>query len=182
MSAVQQRRLKATVMDAEQIRRSLSRIAHEILERNRGAGDLVVVGVMAKGDHLARRLAESLTELEGSPIAVGALDISQHRDDRHLRVPAHRGQSNVPEIDGKVVVLVDDVIHHGRTARAAMDALMDFGRPRAIQLAVLVDRGHRELPIRPDYVGKNVPTSDSERIEVLVVEEDGIDQAVIVAV
>ena len=182
MSAIQQGRLKATVMDAEQIRRSLSRIAHEILERNRGAGDLVVVGVMAKGDHLAMRLAESIRELEGSPIAVGALDISQHRDDRHLRVPAHRGQSNVPEIDGKVVVLVDDVIHHGRTARAAMDALMDFGRPRAIQLAVLVDRGHRELPIRPDYVGKNVPTSDSERIEVLVVEEDGIDQAVIVAV
>ena len=181
MSAIQQRRLKATVMDSEQVRRSLSRIAHEILERNRGGGDLVVVGIMAKGDHLARRLADSLTELEGSPIAVGALDISKHRDDRHLRVPAQRRQSDGPDIDGKVVVLVDDVIHRGRTARAAMDALMDFGRPRAIQLAVLVDRGHRELPIRPDYVGKNVPTSDSERIEVLVVEEDGIDQAVIVA-
>jgi pyrimidine operon attenuation protein/uracil phosphoribosyltransferase len=182
MSTVQQGRLKATVMDADQIRRSLSRIAHEILERNRGAGDVVLVGVMAKGDHLARRLADSLMELEESPIAVGALDISRHRDDRHLRVPSHSGQSNVPDIDGKVVVLVDDVIHRGRTARAAMDALMDFGRPRAIQLAVLVDRGHRELPIRPDYVGKNVPTSDSERIEVLVAEEDGIDQAVIVAV
>jgi pyrimidine operon attenuation protein/uracil phosphoribosyltransferase len=182
MSAIQQGRLKATVMDAEQIRRSLSRIAHEILERNRGAGDLVLVGVMAKGDHLARRLADSLMELERAPVAVGALDIGKHRDDRHLRVPAHSGQSDVPDIDGKVVVLVDDVIHHGRTARAAMDALMDFGRPRAIQLAVLVDRGHRELPIRPDYVGKNVPTSDTERIEVLVAEEDGIDQAVIVAI
>src|SRR2546427_429847 len=182
MSAIQQGRLKATVMDAEQIRRSLSRIAHEILERNRGAGDLVLVGVMAKGDHLARRLADSLMELERAPVAVGALDISKHRDDRHLRVPAHSGPSDVPDIDGKVVVLVDDVIHHGRTARAAMDALMDFGRPRAIQLAVLVDRGHRELPIRPDYVGKNVPTSDTERIEVLVAEEDGIDQAVIVAI
>ena len=182
MSAVQQGRLKATVMDADQIRRSLSRIAHEILERNRGSGDLVMVGVMAKGDHLARRLADSLMELEQAPVAVGALDVSEHRDDRHLRVPAHRGQSTVPDIDGKVVVLVDDVIHRGRTARAAMDALMDFGRPRAIQLAVLVDRGHRELPIRPDYVGKNVPTSDSERIEVLVAEEDGVDQAVIVAV
>src|SRR5712691_3632665 len=158
------------------------RIAHEILERNRGAGDLVLVGVMAKGDHLARRLADSLMELERAPVAVGALDISKHRDDRHLRVPAHSGQSDVPDIDGKVVVLVDDVIHHGRTARAAMDALMDFGRPRAIQLAVLVDRGHRELPIRPDYIGKNVPTSDTERIEVLVAEEDGIDQAVIVAI
>jgi pyrimidine operon attenuation protein/uracil phosphoribosyltransferase len=182
LSTVQQRRLKATVMDADQIRRSLSRIAHEIVERNHGAGDVVLIGVMAKGDHLARRLADSLIELEGAPIAVGALDISNHRDDRHLRVPAHRRPSEVPDIDGKVVVLVDDVIHHGRTARAAMDALMDFGRPRAIQLAVLVDRGHRELPIRPDYVGKNVPTSDSERIEVLVTEEDGIDQAVIVAV
>jgi pyrimidine operon attenuation protein/uracil phosphoribosyltransferase len=178
--SITQGRLKATVMDADQIRRSLSRIAHEIVERNRGAGDLVFVGVVAKGDHLALRLAAKVLELEGTPIAVGTLDISQHRDDRHLREPAHRAISSIPDVDGKVVVLVDDVIHHGRTARAAMDALMDFGRPRAIQLAVLVDRGHRELPIRPDYVGKNVPTSEGERIEVLVAEEDGIDQAVIV--
>jgi pyrimidine operon attenuation protein / uracil phosphoribosyltransferase len=180
MSAVQQGRLKATVMDAEQIRRSLSRIAHEIVERNRGAGDIVMVGVMRRGDHLARRLAARLNELEGAAVAIGSLDTSNHRDDRHLREPEHRTKSNMPSVDGKVVVLVDDVIHRGRTARAAMDALMDFGRPKAIQLAVLVDRGHRELPIRPDYVGKNVPTSDSERIEVLVEEEDGIDQAVIV--
>jgi pyrimidine operon attenuation protein / uracil phosphoribosyltransferase len=180
MSAVQQGRLKATVMDADQIRRSLSRIAHEIVERNRGAGDVVLVGVVRRGDHLARRLAIKLAELEGAPVVVGTLDTSNHRDDRHLREPAHRTTSNMPSVDGKVVVLVDDVIHRGRTARAAMDALMDFGRPKAIQLAVLVDRGHRELPIRPDYVGKNVPTSDSERIEVLVDEEDGIDQAVIV--
>jgi len=180
MSAVQQGRLKATVMDADQIRRSLSRIAHEIVERNHGAGDLVLVGVVRRGDHLARRLAARLTELEGAPVSIGSLDTSNHRDDRHLREPEHRATSNMPSVDGKVVILVDDVIHRGRTARAAMDALMDFGRPRAIQLAVLVDRGHRELPIRPDYVGKNVPTSDSERIEVLVEEEDGIDQAVIV--
>jgi pyrimidine operon attenuation protein / uracil phosphoribosyltransferase len=180
MSAVQQGRLKATVMDADQIRRSLSRIAHEIVERNHGAGDLVLVGVVRRGDHLARRLAVKLAELEGAPVLVGTLDTSNHRDDRHLREPAHRTTSNMPSVDGKVVVLVDDVIHRGRTARAAMDALMDFGRPKAIQLAVLVDRGHRELPIRPDYVGKNVPTSDSERIEVLVDEEDGVDQAVIV--
>jgi pyrimidine operon attenuation protein/uracil phosphoribosyltransferase len=180
MSAVQQGRLKATVMDADQIRRSLSRIAHEIVERNRGAGDVVLVGVVRRGDHLARRLAVKLAELEGAPVVVGTLDTSNHRDDRHLREPAHRTTSNMPSVDGKVVVLVDDVIHRGRTARAAMDALMDFGRPKAIQLAVLVDRGHRELPIRPDYVGKNVPTSDAERIEVLVDEEDGIDQAVIV--
>src|SRR5712691_11933610 len=130
--SITQRRLKATVMDAEQIRRSLSRIAHEILERNRGAGDLVMVGVMAKGDHLARRLADSLMELEQAPAAVGALDISKHRDDRHLRVPAHIGPSVMPDIDGKVVVLLDAVIHPARTARAAMDALMDFARPRAI--------------------------------------------------
>jgi pyrimidine operon attenuation protein/uracil phosphoribosyltransferase len=179
--SVTQRRLKATVMDADQIRRSLSRIAHEIVERNRGTEGIVLVGIVAKGDHIALRLAAKLLELEGVPVAVGSLDISQHRDDRHLREPAHRATSEVPPIDGKVVVLVDDVIHHGRTARAAMDALMDFGRPRAIQLAVLVDRGHRELPIRPDYVGKNVPTSDAERIEVLTAEDDGIDQAVIIA-
>ena len=181
MRAIEQKRLKATVMDADQIRRSLYRIAHEIVERNRGTADIVLIGVVAKGDHLARRLAAKLQELEGVQIAVGSLDTSKHRDDRHLRQPAHRAPSEIPAIDGKVVVLVDDVIHRGRTARAAMDALMDFGRPRAIQLAVLVDRGHRELPIRPDYVGKNVPTSDAERIEVLVTEEDGIDQAVIVA-
>ena len=179
--SITQGRLKATVMDADQIRRSLSRIAHEIVERNRGTRDIVLVGILAKGDHIAVRLAAKLMELEGTPVIVGSLDISQHRDDRHLREPAHRAISRVPEIGGKVVVLVDDVMHHGRTARAAMDALMDFGRPRAIQLAVLVDRGHRELPIRPDYVGKNVPTSDSERVEVLVAEDDGIDQAVIVA-
>lgn len=179
--SITQGRLKATVMDADQIRRSLSRIAHEIVERNRGTEDVVLIGIVAKGDHIAARLAAKLMELEGTPVAIGSLDVSQHRDDRHLREPAHRATSRVPEIDGKVVVLVDDVIHHGRTARAAMDALMDFGRPRAVQLAVLVDRGHRELPIRPDYVGKNVPTSDAERIEVLTTEEDGIDQAVIVA-
>jgi pyrimidine operon attenuation protein / uracil phosphoribosyltransferase len=178
--SVTERRLKATVMDAEQIRRSLSRIAHEIVEHNRGVEGLVLVGILSKGDHLARRLAAKLAGLEGAPVDVGVLDTSNHRDDRHLREPSHRATSSVPDVDGKVVILVDDVIHHGRTARAAMDALMDFGRPRAIQLAVLIDRGHRELPIRPDYVGKNVPTSDTERIEVLVEEEDGIDQAVIV--
>jgi len=174
-------RLKATVMDADQIRRSLSRIAHEIVERNRGVEDVVLVGVVSKGDVLARRLSAILTGLETANVQYGRLNVSKHRDDLHLRAPdGRRPASQVPDIGGKVVVLVDDVIHHGRTARAAMDALMDFGRPRAIQLAVLVDRGHRELPIRPDYVGKNVPTAEGERIEVLVTEEDGIDQAVIV--
>ncbi len=180
--SVTEGRLKATVMDADQIRRSLSRIAHEIVERNRGVEGVVLVGVVSKGDVLAQRLAQILTTLEKSPVLFGRLDVTLHRDDLHLRPhDGHRSGSDLPDIGGKVVVLVDDVIHHGRTARAAMDALMDFGRPRAIQLAVLVDRGHRELPIRPDYVGKNVPTADSERIEVLMAEEDGIDQAVIVA-
>lgn len=174
-------KLKATVMDADQIRRSLSRIAHEIVERNRGTDDVVLVGVVSKGDVLARRLAAILNGMERAVVPVGRLDVAEHRDDRHLRQPSHRATSDMPDIDGRIVVLVDDVIHHGRTARAAMDAVMDFGRPRAIQLAVLVDRGHRELPIRPDYVGKNVPTSDTERVEVLVEEEDGLDQAVIVA-
>ncbi len=182
MSSTVQGRLKATVMDAEQIRRSLSRIAHEIVERNRGVEDVVVIGVVSKGDVLARRLADLLEGMEHLKVDFGWVEVSQHRDDRHLRAPdGDRPQSEVPAVDGKIVVLVDDVIHHGRTARAAMDALMDFGRPRAIQLAVLVDRGHRELPIRPDYVGKNVPTAEDERIEVLVSEQDGIDQAVIVA-
>jgi pyrimidine operon attenuation protein / uracil phosphoribosyltransferase len=180
--SVTEKRLKATVMDAEQIRRSLHRIAHEIVERNRGVEDVVVVGVVSKGDVLAHRLAIILGKLEKSPVQFGRLDVTLHRDDLRIRpTDGHRPETELPEIDEKVVVLVDDVIHHGRTARAAMDALMDFGRPRAIQLAVLVDRGHRELPIRPDYVGKNVPTSEDERIEVLIDEEDGIDQAVIVA-
>jgi pyrimidine operon attenuation protein/uracil phosphoribosyltransferase len=167
-------------MDADAIRRCLSRIAHEIVERNQGAEDLLVVGIMARGDVLARRLAERLERMESREVPVGALDPSGHRDDMHLARPARRPPSRVPNVDGKVVILVDDVIWHGRTVRAAMDALMEFGRPRAIQLAVLVDRGHRELPIRPDYVGKNVPTSDSERVEVLLEETHGGDLAVIV--
>ena len=175
-------RLKATLMDADQIRRSLTRIAKEIVERNHGVEDVVVVGILSKGDVLAGRLATFLSVLQNQAVPFGRLDVTLHRDDRDVRpADGHHAASDVPAIGGKVVVLVDDVIHHGRTARAAMDALMDFGRPRAIQLAVLVDRGHRELPIRPDYVGKNVPTSDGERIEVLLDEVDGIDQAVIVA-
>jgi pyrimidine operon attenuation protein / uracil phosphoribosyltransferase len=180
--SVTERRLKAVVMDADQIRRSLHRVAHEVVERNRGIEDVVLVGIVSKGDVLAHRLATILGKMEKCPVPSGRLDVTLHRDDLHLRPPdGHRSATELPDIGGKVVVLVDDVIHHGRTARAAMDALMDFGRPRAIQLAVLVDRGHRELPIRPDYVGKNVPTAEGERIEVLIEEEDGIDQAVIVA-
>jgi pyrimidine operon attenuation protein / uracil phosphoribosyltransferase len=167
------------VMDGDAVRRSLFRIAHEILERNRGADGLVLVGILARGDLLAARLAAKIEELEGRPVEVGALDPTAHRDDKHLSPPAKRSPSRVPPIDGKVVILVDDVIWHGRTVRAAMDALIEFGRPRAIQLAVLVDRGHRELPIRPDYVGKNVPTAGAERIKVLLQEIHGADVATI---
>jgi pyrimidine operon attenuation protein / uracil phosphoribosyltransferase len=193
------RRGVRVVMDGDAVRRSLSRIAHEILERNRGPQDLVLVGIMARGDLLAARLAAKIEELEGQPVEVGALDPSAHRDDKHLSPPVKKipspgtptlpsyssgegkpSPSRVPPIDDKVVILVDDVIWHGRTVRAAMDALIEFGRPCAIQLAVLVDRGHRELPIRPDYVGKNVPTSGAERIQVLLQEVHGADAATIV--
>ena len=178
--SVTQGRLKATVMDADQIRRSLSRIAHEIAERNRGVDGLVLIGVFSKGDHLAQRLAAKLAGLEGVPVAVGALDTSSHRDDRHLREPSHRAISHIPDVDGKVVILVDDVIHHGRTARAAMDALMDFGRPRAIQLAVLIDRGHRELPIEATFVGRRVQTTALEIIEVKLSETDQMEKVLLV--
>jgi pyrimidine operon attenuation protein / uracil phosphoribosyltransferase len=172
--------LKATVMDGDAIRRSLTRIAHEIVERNRGAAGIVVVGVMRGGVHLAERLAARIGGLEETEVPCGTVDPSGHRDDLHLQQPAAKdGETSLPPIDGKTVVLVDDVIWHGRTVRAAMDALLEHGRPRAIQLAVLIDRGHRELPIRPDYVGKNVPTSHSERVQVLLSERDGIDRAVI---
>jgi len=160
-------------MDAEQVRRALSRIAHEIVERNKGTDQLVIVGVLHKGDLLARRLAAALE------VPCGELDVTGHRDDRHLRPAPQAEVSELPPIDDCTVVLVDDVIYKGRTARAAMDALIDHGRPRAIQLAVLVDRGHRELPIRPDYVGKNIATADSERVEVLLEEEDGLDAVVV---
>jgi pyrimidine operon attenuation protein/uracil phosphoribosyltransferase len=174
-----QPKLKATVMDGEAVRRCLSRIAHEIVERNHGVDGLALVGILSKGDHLARRLALKLRELEGTDVPVGALDVSRHRDDLELRRPAEHRPSEMPNVDKLTVVLVDDVLYHGRTIRAALDALLEFGRPRSVQLAVLVDRGHRELPIRPDYVGKNVPTSESERIEVLLEETEGLDQAVI---
>ncbi len=175
-----QPKLKATVMDADAVRRALSRMAHEIVERNRGVQEVVLVGIVSKGDVLARRLGVLLAEMERSAVPTGSIDASRHRDDLHLRAPAgDRPPSQVPAVDDRVVVLVDDVIWHGRTARAAMDALLEFGRPRAIQLAVLVDRGHRELPIRPDYVGKNLPTAAGERVEVCLLEDDGMDAVVL---
>ncbi len=162
--------VKATIMDDAAIERALVRIAHEIVERNKGVEDVVLIGIRRRGVPLAERLAAYISEFEGVSVPTGELDITLYRDDltlRHDRPVVH--ETNVPfDVTGRVVVLVDDVLFTGRTIRAAMDALVDFGRPSAIQLTVLIDRGHRELPIRPDFVGKNVPTSRSELVEVKV--------------
>ncbi len=169
---------KAVIMDENQIKRAIARISYEIIERNKGTKDIVIIGIMSGGVHIARRIAEKLRELEGFDGGVGILDITAFRDD----------EKNVPDSDktnidfsikDKSVVLVDDVMFTGRSCRAAIDALMNRGRPKNIQLAVLVDRGHRELPLRPDYVGKNVPTSREEKVKVMVKELDGCDMAVI---
>jgi pyrimidine operon attenuation protein/uracil phosphoribosyltransferase len=172
---------RGRILDASEIRRALTRIAHEVLERNRGAEGLVLVGIAARGDDLARRLAEEVRRIEGTEVPVGVLDITFYRDDIGLRAEAPEVHETRIDFDvtGRTVVLVDDVLFTGRTVRAAMDALMDLGRPRAIQLAVLVDRGHRELPIRPDYVGKNVPTRRTEEVRVRLAEVDGEDAVVV---
>lgn len=165
------------IMDEIAIRRALTRIAHEILERNKGIEGCVLVGIRRRGVYLAKRLAERLEEIEGVPADCGELDVTMYRDDRVKEAePAYAGPPVVGvDVQGKKVILVDDVLFTGRTIRAAMDAIMDWGRPESIQLAVLADRGHRELPIRPDYIGKNVPTSRQEEIEVLLQESDGTD-------
>jgi pyrimidine operon attenuation protein / uracil phosphoribosyltransferase len=169
------------VLGAEEIRRALTRIAHEILERTDGAADVILLGVPTRGVPLARRLASRLAQVEGRPAPCGSLDITMYRDDLRLRPARALGHTDVPAsgVDGKIVVLVDDVLYSGRTVRAALDALGDLGRPRAVQLAVLVDRGHRELPIRADYVGKNLPTSQREMVQVLVSEVDGQDAVIL---
>jgi pyrimidine operon attenuation protein / uracil phosphoribosyltransferase len=165
------------LLDPEEIKRATTRIAHEILERNKGASDVVLAGIAARGDDLARRLAGEIQRIEGASVPVGVLDITFYRDDIGMRAEAPEVRETRVDFDitGKVVVLVDDVLFSGRTIRAAMDALMDFGRPSAIQLAVLVDRGHRELPIRADFVGKNVPTRRDEDVRVALREIDGED-------
>ncbi len=168
------------IMDKMGIVRALSRIAHEIVERNKGTDRLVLVGIRTCGVHLANRIAARITEIEKSEVPVGILDITLYRDDLLKRkdTPTVR-KTEIPfELSGKVVVLIDDVLYTGRTIRAAMDELMDFGRPDMIKLAVLIDRGHRELPIRADYVGKNVPTSNTAKVKVLLSEE-GLDDRVI---
>jgi pyrimidine operon attenuation protein/uracil phosphoribosyltransferase len=168
---------RKTVLEPADIRRALTRIAHEILERTGGAGDVVLLGIPTRGVPLARRLADRLAEVEGHFVPAGSLDITMYRDDLRLRPARALGHTEVPAagIDDMIVVLVDDVLYSGRTVRAALDALGDIGRPRSVQLAVLVDRGHRELPIRPDYVGKNLPTSQAEVVRVLLAEVDGQD-------
>jgi pyrimidine operon attenuation protein/uracil phosphoribosyltransferase len=168
---------KAMLMDASQMNRALSRIAHEIIERNKGVEHVALVGIRRRGVPLAHRLADRLREFEGKEVPVGILDITLYRDDltELSSVPViHKSEVNF-KLPGKVVILVDDVLYTGRTVRAALDALLDIGRPNAIQLAVLVDRGHRELPIRADFVGKNVPTSRKEVVEVHMSEVDGED-------
>jgi pyrimidine operon attenuation protein/uracil phosphoribosyltransferase len=165
------------VLESPEINRALSRIAHEILEHNKGAAGLVLLGIPTRGVELARRLGRRLTEIEGAAVPAGALDITMYRDDLRRQPVRPIGTTDVPAggIDDAVVVLVDDVLYSGRTIRAALDALNDIGRPRAVRLAVLVDRGHRELPIRADHVGKNLPTSQLERVRVHLREVDGED-------
>jgi pyrimidine operon attenuation protein/uracil phosphoribosyltransferase len=172
-----------TVLEPAEIGRALTRIAHEILERTDGAADVMLLGIPTRGVPLAQRLAERIEQVEGRPVPHGSLDITMYRDDLRLRPARALGHTDVPVtgIDGKVVVLVDDVLYSGRTVRAALDALNDLGRPRAVQLAVLVDRGHRELPVRADYVGKNLPTSQREAVRVLLDEVDGRDAVVLSA-
>ena len=171
------------VMDADRISRTLTRIAHEIVERNKGVEDVALVGVRTRGVHIARRLAQALREITQHDVPTGALDITLYRDDlmRHAVGPQPViRRTEIPfSIDDKKILLVDDVLYTGRTTRAALDALIDFGRPKAIQLIVLVDRGHRELPIKADYVGKNLPTSADESVQVRLRETDGEDEVVL---
>jgi len=172
---------KSRLLDKDGLSRSLIRIAHEILEKNRGTKDLCLVGIRNRGAFLARRLGDCISRIEGPGVPVGALDITLYRDDLTLisQSPVvHKTEIDF-DVSGKNVVLVDDVLYTGRTVRAALDALMDLGRPKIIQLAVLIDRGHRELPIRADFAGKNIPTASGETVEVRLEETDGKDEVVI---
>ncbi len=172
--------IERVLLTQDDIRRAMTRISHEILEQNRSANDLVLVGLQTRGVHLAKRLAESIERIEGFAPVVGTLDPRLWRDDPDVASGQPSLPSDIPtSVDGKPVVLVDDVLYTGRTIRAAMEALLDFGRASRIQLAVLVDRGHRELPIRPDFIGKNIPTARGERVQVRITEIDGDDAVVL---
>ena len=169
-----------TVLDDRDIARALMRITHEILERNRGSADVILLGIPTRGVQIAKRIAARMGEVEGRTITAGALDITMYRDDLRSKPARPLEHTDIPDdIEDKIVVLVDDVLFSGRTIRAALDALTELGRPRAVQLAVLIDRGHRELPIRADYVGKNLPTSLAEKVKVSVQETDGTDSVTI---
>mgnify|MGYP000438360355 FL=1 len=172
---------KNVIMDADAMRRAIVRISHEIIEKNKGVENVVLVGIRTRGVPIAERIAEAIERIENAKVPVGMLDITLYRDD--LSTLAYNPIVHGTEIDidltGKVVVLVDDVLYTGRTIRAALDAIIDMGRPKAIQLAVLIDRGHRELPIRADFAGKNVPTSHKEAVDVSLAEEDGVDEVAI---
>ena len=171
---------KAVVMEKEEVRRALIRIAHEITERNKGIDDVILVGIRTRGVPIAERLAKAILEIENKEPPVGILDITLYRDDLStLSAPQVRSTEMPIDINGKIIVLVDDVLYTGRTIRSALDAIMDIGRPKAIQLAVLIDRGHRELPIRADFVGKDVPTSKQESVSVKIDKIDGEDKVVI---
>lgn len=170
-----------TVLEGAEISRALTRISHEIIEANKGADDLILVGVPTRGTMLARRIAQAIDRIEGTQVPVGQLDVTMYRDDlaqQPTRTP-HPTEMPTSGIDGATVVLVDDVLFSGRTVRAALDALGAHGRPRAVRLAALIDRGHRELPIRADYIGKNLPSSKNERISVRLIEHDGVDEVTI---
>jgi len=176
------------LLDGEGIRRTLSRIAHEIIERNDDLGAVALVGIHTRGVPLAQRLRHLIEERSGYELPLGQLDITFHRDDVHVRADGRAPRHAQPlvrdsrldfELEGRTVILVDDVLYTGRTIRAAIDALLDYGRPARVQLAVLADRGHRELPIRPDYVGKNLPTARGERVQVQLVEVDEVDQVLL---
>lgn len=174
---------ESVVMDGAAIDRSLKRIAHEILEKNKGTGNIALVGIVTRGDVLAQRLQHLIASIEGTEVPLGRLDISFYRDDFAIHLsPEVLSTDILFSLDGKDVVLVDDVLYTGRTIRAALDALMDLGRPRTVQLAVLVDRGHRELPIRADYVGKNVPSAADQNVRVLLEETDGRSEVEISAI
>lgn len=173
-------RERAQILTADDMNRALTRIAHEILEKNKGAENLVLIGIRKRGVYLAQRLAEKIKNIEGGKLPIGSLDITFYRDDVGLQFRPQVFSTEIPfDLTGKDIVLVDDVLYTGRTTRAAMDAIMDFGRPASIQLAVMIDRGHRELPIRADYVGKNIPTAGREEVRVKLIEEDNIDEVVV---
>ncbi len=173
---------KRVVMDGKAIERAMSRIAHEVIERNKGTTDLVILGVPTRGAFLAKKLEAKIEEIEGATVPTGAVDATLYRDDIGMKETKPLKAMDIPiDIDSKKVVLVDDVLFTGRTIRAAMNAVTDFGRPRSIQLAVLVDRGHRELPIKADYVGKNIPTSRRHDVRVRLKEVDGDDEVIILS-